>query len=179
MEHIEGDIVDVELHFPDGNCNSDVTVSRTDGDRQSVEIFHHSGAICRNCPGSVFSEYDLVPHFIERTADTFVVKTYLPTDHRLADLVADLRRVSHSVRVLRILRIREDDVGPQTSEVDLSQLTDKQRETLELAVDRGYYESPPRVSLAELAAEFGVSTSALSQRLGHAEQTVMRQLFSG
>lgn len=178
MEHIEGDISDVEMHFPNGDCQCDVTVCRERETGQCVEVIHHSGKVCRNCPGIVFSKYDLVPHFIDRTAGKFVVRIYLPSDHRLSELVEDLRRVSHSVRVLRVLDIREDDVGSQTSEIDLSRLTDKQRKALERAIDGGYYESPPAVSLTELADEFGVSKSALSQRLARAERTVMGQLFS-
>lgn len=178
MEHIDGQISDVEMHFPEGNCHCDVTVCRDEGERRCVDIVHHSGPVCRNCPGTVFGEYDLVPQFLERLGDRFIIRTYLPANHRLADLVEDLREVSHSVRVLRILDFREDDVVAQTADVDLSRLTEKQRATLETAVERGYFESPPEVSLAELSDEFDVSESALSQRLARAERTVLGQLFS-
>jgi predicted DNA binding protein len=177
MDHLDGDIADVELHFPNGDCQCDVTVCRTDGEDHCVDIVHHSGEICRNCPGIVFSEYDLVPHFLERNDDEFVVRTYLPTDHQLSELVGDLRDVSERVRVLRIIDVDGDDGGPDVAEVDLTRLTDKQRDALARAVDLGYYETPGAVSLDELAEEFGVSKSALSQRLARAERSVMAQLF--
>ncbi|MFB6133679.1 MAG: helix-turn-helix domain-containing protein [Halanaeroarchaeum sp.] len=178
MDHLEGDIADVELHFPEGECHCDVTVCRESAEGRCVEVFHHSGEICTNCPGMVFGSYDTVPHFLERTADEFVVQTYLSADHQLSELVQDLRAVSESVRVLRIVSNRDDEIGDQTAEVDLSQLTDKQREAMELAVERGYYESPPAVSLGDLAEAFEVSPSAMSQRLSRAEERVMTQLFS-
>ncbi|WP_191967182.1 MULTISPECIES: helix-turn-helix domain-containing protein [Haloferax] len=178
MEAIDGEISDIEMHFPNGDCHCDVTVCREEDHRQCVEIFHHSGAVCRNCPGIVFSRYDLVPQFLKRTADGFVVKAYLPTNHQLSDLIDDLRTVSHHVRLLRIINLDGKDIGSQTADIDLSRLTNKQRETLERATERGYYKSPPSVSLAELAEEFGVSESALSQRLARAEEAVMGQLFS-
>lgn len=178
MERIEGEIADVALHFPQGDCQCDVTVTRESDEEREVDIVHHSGKICAHCPGIVFREYNLVPRFIERRPDRFVVRTYLPVDHQLSDLVADLREVSESVRVLKVLDIRDSDMDAQSVEVDLSVLTDKQREALELATARGYYGSPPEVSQTELAAEFDVSESALSQRLARAEENVLSQLFS-
>jgi predicted DNA binding protein len=81
------------------------------------------------------------------------------------------------VRVLRIVDVDDDAGAPDVAEIDLTRLTDKQRDALLRAVDRGYYETPQAVSLDELAEEFGVSKSALSQRLTRAEGTVMAQLF--
>jgi predicted DNA binding protein len=44
-------------------------------------------------------------------------------------------------------------------------LTDRQRETLVLAYQRGYFRSPRQVTLDELAAELGVSGQAVGARL--------------
>ncbi len=44
-------------------------------------------------------------------------------------------------------------------------LTDAQLEALTVALERGYFEVPRRATLADLAAELGVSDSAVSQRL--------------
>lgn len=178
MDELDGDIADVELQFPDGNCYCDVTVCNDDGKDQCVDIFHHSGDICESCPGIVFSEYGLVPHFIDRAEDQFIVRSFLPSDHQLSELVEDLRGVSHDVRVLRILDLQDFGVGSRAQEVDMSRLTDKQLDALEYAFERGYYESPPEVSLSELAQEFDISEAALSQRLARAERTVMGELFS-
>jgi hypothetical protein len=177
MEQLDGEITDVVLHFPHGDCQCDVTVERDDNGTKAIDIVHHSGDICSHCPGIVFREYNLVPRFVKRTADQFIVRSYLPADHQLSDLVEDLREVSESVRVLQILDIQESDVDVRAAEVDLSMLTDKQRDALELATLEGYYDSPPRVTLASLAAEFDVSESAFSQRLARAERHVMTQLF--
>lgn len=47
-------------------------------------------------------------------------------------------------------------------------LTDEQREALEAALERGYFEIPREISMAELAAEIGISHQALSERLRRA-----------
>ena len=44
-------------------------------------------------------------------------------------------------------------------------LTPKQREALAVAIDRGYFDVPRRATLAEVAAELGVSDTAASQRI--------------
>lgn len=48
---------------------------------------------------------------------------------------------------------------------DTSSISLEQRETLRLAYDLGYFEVPRRTTLAELADEFDVSDTALSQRM--------------
>ena len=45
------------------------------------------------------------------------------------------------------------------------ELTETQRETLSTALERGYFDVPRRINLVELAAELGVSDTAVSQRV--------------
>ncbi|ADB63420.1 Bacterio-opsin activator HTH domain protein (plasmid) [Haloterrigena turkmenica DSM 5511] len=52
-------------------------------------------------------------------------------------------------------------------------LTDRQREALELAVSRGYYESPRKVTAAELAEELGISQPSLSSLLRRGERQIL------
>jgi predicted DNA binding protein len=55
-------------------------------------------------------------------------------------------------------------------------VTEKQRKAVRAAVERGYYETPRKISLGELAAEFEVSRSALSQRLIAVESKLVKGL---
>jgi predicted DNA binding protein len=54
-------------------------------------------------------------------------------------------------------------------------LTDSQRRSIELAVDRGYYQVPREVSLQELAREMDISHQALSERLRRAEKRLAEE----
>lgn len=56
-----------------------------------------------------------------------------------------------------------------TAEIDLDELTDKQRMTLELALEEGYYDRPRQTNLEDLSNELEISKSAVSQRLRTAE----------
>lgn len=60
-------------------------------------------------------------------------------------------------------------------EFDLSSLTDKQRQTLTLALKTGYYERPRETDLTDLATELDISKSAVSQRLRAAEHKIIKQ----
>ncbi|WP_254535556.1 helix-turn-helix domain-containing protein [Halomarina litorea] len=68
---------------------------------------------------------------------------------------------------------RVEAVSPSTP--DGSVLTDRQREILERAVELGYYETPRRVTLSDLAADLGVAKSTLSETLHRAESTLVRR----
>jgi len=58
-------------------------------------------------------------------------------------------------------------------------LTKKQREALELALSAGYFESPKRADLEELAAELEISPQALSKRLRRGNEQVLRGVLDG
>ncbi|MWG35188.1 helix-turn-helix domain-containing protein [Halomarina oriensis] len=51
-------------------------------------------------------------------------------------------------------------------------LTEKQRDLLEMATRRGYFDVPREVGLEELAAEAGISHQAASERLRRAQATL-------
>lgn len=56
-----------------------------------------------------------------------------------------------------------------------SVLTDAQRQTLVAAVERGYYDIPRQVSLAELGEQFGISDQAVSERLRRATRALVTE----
>lgn len=53
-------------------------------------------------------------------------------------------------------------------------LTEAQREALEVALEAGYFEVPRRIDLVELASRLGISDSAASERLRRGTATLLR-----
>ncbi len=57
-------------------------------------------------------------------------------------------------------------------------LTERQREFISEAVERGYYDSPRGCTLVELAETFGVNQSAASGVLHRAEGRIIKEFIS-
>ena len=55
-------------------------------------------------------------------------------------------------------------------------LTARQREAVEAAVDRGYYDSPRRATVTDVADDLGVSPSTAAEHLRKAEKGVMARV---
>lgn len=80
---------------------------------------------------------------------------------------------------MRLVRLTVVD-GPDATEhvtFDLSSLTQKQREAIELAVIRGYFDTDSETELRDLAAELDISKPAVSQRLRIAQSKLVQEIF--
>ena len=75
-----------------------------------------------------------------------------------------------------------DTISVQTikngSEKDYDFLTEKQREVLELAVRRGYYEDGSEITLKQLADELGIARSTIGEHLKRAESEVVKKVVN-
>ncbi|WP_423747292.1 helix-turn-helix domain-containing protein (plasmid) [Haladaptatus sp. SPP-AMP-3] len=58
-------------------------------------------------------------------------------------------------------------------------LTDKQREALVLAFQRGYFETPRQVTLSELATELDITQQSLSDRIRHGIEAIVEHTLFG
>ncbi|WP_255167017.1 helix-turn-helix domain-containing protein [Natrononativus amylolyticus] len=99
------------------------------------------------------------------TGGTWTLRLRFPERSHLQQSHDQLKSEGVDVEVLKITRTT--DTGNTRLE-----LTEAQHRTLELAVERGYFEVPRRITMEELAAELGVSHQALSERLRRAYRTL-------
>jgi predicted DNA binding protein len=65
------------------------------------------------------------------------------------------------------------------SGVDTDLLTAEQREAILLALQEGYFDSPSRITLSELADQMDISQQALSQRIRRGTKAVFERMLSG
>lgn len=79
---------------------------------------------------------------------------------------------SHGItyRLNRVYSVSDDP----TADVSFG-ITDAQRETLVMAVERGYFKVPRKVTIAELAESLGVSEQAVSERVRRGADRVLHQ----
>ncbi|MFB6133804.1 MAG: helix-turn-helix domain-containing protein [Halanaeroarchaeum sp.] len=124
--------------------------------------------IGEQCVCPVFDDHDCVWEILEVREDAIRFAATLPERSQLASLITELENAGATVTTDRIL----------TSPADLENdemLTDKQREAFIAAIESGYYDSPRQATLDDIAAELGVSKSAVSQRLVAARNRLARK----
>ncbi|MDZ5810745.1 helix-turn-helix domain-containing protein [Halorubrum sp. AD140] len=134
------------------------------------------GEVTDDCLCRVFQRLDCVPHVRRVEEGTVLVTAYVDGRDAVRGLVSELRAVLDRVRLVRLVVVDGPESTDRTA-VDLSALTPKQREGLELAVARGYFDADGDASLGDLAAELDISKSALSQRLRAAQATLVTDAF--
>lgn len=83
-----------------------------------------------------------------------------------SDVLLDVRRVHHN-----------PSSGHESRA--LVGVTEKQREALSLALERGYFQVPRETSAGELGEELGISRQAFSRRLHRGQQSVLTNLLTG
>lgn len=98
-----------------------------------------------------------------------------PTHEALSEFQRYCNHEGISLDVVRIYNPTRPDIGPWFG------LTPLQRETLLLAVEKGYYAIPRECTTLELAEELGISDQAVTERLRRAIVTVVSNTvqFSG
>lgn len=165
-------VVETRVFFSQtGECQCDI-IHET-----KCNPVHVSRPIEGSCVCSVFSEHGCVPEIESASGGRAHVSTYLPNRSVLSDLIADLRTESRKASLLRIVDCGRDGVGSNIT-FDLTDLTDTQRDTLELAVTEGYYDDPKEISLEGLAEELNISKSGVSRRLSRIEATILTNIVS-
>lgn len=112
------------------------------------------------------------------TTDTTPLRMTLSlSDERTGrQILRCLANADESETEFTIHSIGNDETPP--SSVRISNITRKQWEAATLAVEMGYYEVPKEATLGDLADELGVSKSAVSQRLGNLERSLVCNLVN-
>lgn len=90
-----------------------------------------------------------------------------PTHAALKEFRDECDAVEIDIELERLYNPSKPDAGPWFD------LTERQRETLRLAVQEGYYDIPRRISTKELADKLGVSDQAVTERLRRAIVTLV------
>ncbi|MFW6384818.1 MAG: helix-turn-helix domain-containing protein [Halodesulfurarchaeum sp.] len=177
LKDVETDVSKVLVDREGDTCRCDVAVTVDLGGRQGTLVAQLTSSGLERCASHVFEEFNCVPDIVDVNDSRLVVRTYVDENLDINALLDALKEVCAYVRLKRVTSDLNASVTQAVIDVDISNITDKQREALEFAIREGYYARPRQVSLQEMAAEFAISEQALAQRLARAEETVMGQLF--
>jgi len=151
-------------------CNVDLQLPDGDG------LIRSTGEVGDDCLCSAFQRFGCVPHIQGVEDGTMLVTTYVDDRAIIRELIEKLEERLGHVRLVRLAVVEGPDATEQVT-FDLSSLTPKQRQGLELAVVRGYFDDEREVDLGALADELDISKSALSQRLRTAQAKLVKNVF--
>ncbi len=158
------------------NCGADCETQVLDRSRDTLVVYTYWDRtdVCTSVPhlalehlgeGLLFETY--------REGRRYRWRVVLPNERPLGDFFNALRRevsACAGMEVLKLTNVNPDDSGDRPTDG----LSERQRAALLAAVDRGYYETPRRIDLTELAEELDVPRSTLSYRLRRAEAALAR-----
>lgn len=169
-------VVGHDVVCPDGDCASGCecrSVVETDSGEGSRLV---GRTIDDDCVCTVFRNHDCVSSILGVDNGDLVVSLSVVSRETLAAIIDALRDRGATVELRRITR---QDVSADHRQLvlDTGSVTEKQRNAIQVAIEEGYYESPRRADLGDLAERLGVSRSAVSQRLSAAEKTLVHALY--
>lgn len=105
-----------------------------------------------------------------RVTDQGLTLTWAGPQDRLHEELARLETAGTDISLEQLRGYRA-----QVEPLDL--LTDRQREVLEVAFERGYYDVPRQASVQAIAAEFELDDSTVAEHLQRAERNLLGTLF--
>jgi hypothetical protein len=161
---------DVTVNAVGDECTVEVDPANEEGIRRG------RGEVTDDCLCRVFQEFGYVPHVRRVDEGSMVVTAYVDDRGAVREVVTALREILDGVQLVKLAVVAGPDSTEQAT-VDLSALTPKQREGVQLAVVRGYFDDDVDTSLGDLAAELDISKSALSQRLRAAQAKIVTDAF--
>lgn len=135
---------------------------------------YHTSDVRSKCICPVFESHDCIPEIRAVRSRTIIVGLTVPEQEVLREILTDLKRIDATVSVDWIIH---GSTGDSLTEIDATTITAKQREAMQTARERGYYETPRTATLSDLASELGISKSAVSQRLNTAETKLVKSFL--
>ena len=172
-----GNIIMANRHVVDDRCRSEFVI-RTEDPLENV--------ICRTpthshdtlCVCHTFYDHGAIPTFDRVCEGCLTITAYLDDDVDTGALLTDLNQVSSQVDVLDVVPGGMGHPCDDRVSIGVGELTTKQRQALELAVEHEYYGNPRGADLQTMADELDVSRQALAHRLRAAEGKIFDQLFA-
>jgi predicted DNA binding protein len=92
----------------------------------------------------------------------------LGNDAMVKTLINDLQAAGVEASVLKVSQLREEE-----------ELTARQEQILQIALEKGYYEFPKNITLRQLARALDISPASLSEILRRGQKRVLQEHFKG
>ncbi|SEH41835.1 Predicted DNA binding protein, contains HTH domain [Halopenitus malekzadehii] len=117
---------------------------------------------------------DILTFHMTGTKKGFEMRALFPNKDSLSDFRKDC--LARDIP-FRLCALYQEDKFSDKNKKNSQPLTGKQRETLLIALEQGYFDVPRDTTLKGLADQLGISTQAVSTRLRRAQQRLIRASF--
>jgi predicted DNA binding protein len=120
---------------------------------------------CLGCCSAIGTGVFQISGVMDR--DGRIVQTVVAGDRETIErMVSNMEEHGHDVTLVKLATLETDEV-----------LTSRQEDILRYAMEKGYYDDPKRITLVELAREFDVSNSTVSEMLRKSQRKLMGEYF--
>ena len=129
------------------------------------------------CPCRTVQEFDVPVRDIHTVDGALHLAIHVEDMAELREIITGVRTEFPNVRIVRLVHAHEtgdDDLVL----VDRGELTARQREVLETAHRRGYFDHPKGANAGEIADELGISTSTFTEHLAAAQSKLLKSILS-
>lgn len=167
-EGVRQRVVDQDGNVP---CTCRAEIIGEDGKQRLLQ-----GTVTPHCICPIFARHDCIATIESVESGELVVSIAVPDRDELVSLVGDLRDAGATPRLLQITDA-DDEPDDRVLEFEADSVTDKQLEAVRMAVELGYYDTPRKATLDDLAEHLDISRSAVSQRLTAVESKLVVKLF--
>ncbi|MDZ7689208.1 MAG: helix-turn-helix domain-containing protein [Halobacteriales archaeon] len=110
----------------------------------------------------IYRKNDITEIESVRDADGLHLKARFPSRDTLSWFIESGEQIADDVEVRKMYVEKQN---PEAESGDMSSLTPKQRDVLSVALEHGYFDTPSRTTLGDLADEFDVSPQTLSTHI--------------
>ncbi|MFB6157958.1 MAG: helix-turn-helix domain-containing protein [Haloferacaceae archaeon] len=143
-------------------------------------VYRYSREVDGRCACEIVESFDAPPADVRVDSGTLVLTLHLGEAGTLRDVVRELDAVADRIEMRYVVHASGDDDGAvDRTLVDRGRLTDRQREVLEVAYERGYFEYPGGANATEVAAELDIGLSTFAEHLAAAQSKLLDDLLGG
>ncbi|WP_142856456.1 helix-turn-helix domain-containing protein [Salinigranum halophilum] len=176
IDHVSRAVVDGqrldEYRVPRGAEAVGTPVFETDD-----EVVYRTTQPCElGCPCERLEAAGCPPTSVRAVDGELVIAFHAPDRATVRQVVATLDE-AFDVELRRLVAGERRTRRTDTTVVDRTRLTDRQREVVETAYRMGYFEYPREASAETVATRLGVSSSAFAETLRAAERAVLDEFL--
>ena len=136
-------------------------------------VYRFSRERGRGCPCELVEQFDCPIIDVHTRNGSLYLVFHARDMDELQDVIEELRSRYPDMEVQRLLRSQEDQAEHNLVFVDRGDLTDRQREVIEMAHEMGYFRHPKGANAGEVAAALGISTSTFTEHLAAAQSKLL------